>query len=142
MVVDDALAAEIERARARAVGGDPEGARVDLAALWRAATRAGDAFRACVAAHYLAHAQDAPRAQLAWHLRALRAADAVGDDRVAGFYPSLHGNVADGYLRLGDGARARRHVERARAAEHLLPDDGYGRMIRGLLARLDAATGL
>ncbi len=56
------------------------------------------------------------------------------------FYPSLHVNLGDTYLRLGDAQRARLHVEQARASEHVLGDDHYGRMIRSLMVRLSEAT--
>jgi hypothetical protein len=56
------------------------------------------------------------------------------------FYSSLHANLADVYLRLGQHNQARQHVERARAVEAALPDDGYGQMIRRLIARLSEAV--
>lgn len=117
-----------------------EAARPLYEELWERATRAGDQYHCSVVAHFMAHAQVEPQAQLTWHLRALHAADAVGDERVITFYPSLYGNVADAYLRLGDPAQAQHYIERASAAASVLQDDGYGRMIQRLIARVTQAT--
>lgn len=140
MADDDAMITRIGRAKTLAENGDRHGARALFETLWAEATSAGDELHACVVAHFMAHAQDAPEAQLDWHLRALRAADAVGDDRVVGFYPSLHANLGDTYLRLGDLPHARQHIEKARDTEHVLERDGYGQMMRSLIARLTEAT--
>jgi hypothetical protein len=48
----------------------------------------------------------------------------------------LHLNLGEGYRKLGDGARAREHLDRGLAAVDTLPDDGYGRIIRGGLEGL------
>ena len=117
-----------------------EEARPIYEALWADATRAKDAYRRCVVAHFMAHAQVEPEVQLTWHLRALHAADAVHDDRVGTFYPSLYGNVADAYLQLGDPAQAQHYIDKARAVAAILPDDGYGRMIQRLIARVTQAV--
>jgi hypothetical protein len=71
--------------------------------------------------------------ELRWDLRALAAADELTDRRarehhhslaVAGFYPSLHLNLADVHRRLGDEERARDHLTRAEHAVDTLGDDG------------------
>jgi hypothetical protein len=89
-----------------------------------------DDFDACVAAHYLARHQPDPAAALEWNLRALGHADAAGAERVRGFYPSLHLNLAKAYEDAGDLAAAARHYELAGEAARELPDDGYSAMIR------------
>ena len=89
-----------------------------------------DDFDACVAAHYLARHQSDPRAALEWNLRALEHADAAGAERVRGFYPSLHLNLAKSYEDTGDLTAATRHYELAGKAVRELPDDGYSAMIR------------
>ena len=127
---------KIGQAQDLAANGDREGARALYDALWAEATRAGDQYQACVVAHFLAHAHIEPEAQLDWHLRALQAANAVGDERVRAFYPSLHANLGDVYLRLGNLTRAQEHIDKARETEHILPDDGYGRLVRSLIIRL------
>ncbi|MEO7269804.1 MAG: hypothetical protein ABIW49_11425 [Knoellia sp.] len=62
----------------------------------------------------------------------------------AGFAPSLHLNLGDGYLRLGRVEDARRELTMARAAVAALGDDGYGAMILrgldGLEARLEGGS--
>lgn len=128
--------AQLDRAQECMVRGDRDAARALYADLWTATTRAGDPYWACVVAHFMAHAQDAPEAQLDWHQRALRAADAVGDGRVRAFYPSLHANLAEVYGRLNRLVEARHHLDAARAAAPALADDGYGQMIHRLIARL------
>ncbi len=133
---DSAMIDKIGRAQDLAANGDRAGARTIYDALWSEAIRAGDQYQACVVAHFLAHAHVDPEAQLAWHLHALHAADAVGDERVRSFYPSLHANLGDVYLRLGNLAQAQEHIDKAGETEHVLPDDGYGRLMRSLIIRL------
>ncbi|MGZ6389187.1 MAG: hypothetical protein ACXWQZ_07985 [Ktedonobacterales bacterium] len=70
-----------------------EAARPVYEELWESATRAHDQYHCCIVAHFMAHAQVEAEAQRAWHLRALHAADAVYDERVTSFYPSLYGNL-------------------------------------------------
>lgn len=108
--------------------------------LWAAATRGGDEYQRCIVAHFMAHAQVEPEALLTWHLRALQAADAVHDGRVTTFYPSLYANIADAYLRLDDPTQAKHYIDKARAVASTLQDDGYGRMIQGLIARVTQAV--
>ncbi len=133
---DSAMIDTIDQAQALLANGDHEGAHALYEALWVEASRTQDQYQACIIAHFLAHAHVEPHAQLDWHLRALHAADTVGDERVRAFYPSLHANLGDVYLRLGNFTRAQEHINKAREIEHVLPDDGYGRMIRSLIVRL------
>ena len=76
---------------------------------------------------------------------ALAAAEMVTDARaqqagmtlpVAGLYPSLHLNLSECYRKLGDLARAREHLEQARAMSDVLGDDEYGRLIRDGLQKV------
>lgn len=139
--MDDAeLTVRIRRAQACEVQRDMDAARAVYAELWEAATRGGDSYAACIAAHFMAHAQDEPETQLAWHTRAFDCAEGArvaGDERSAPFFPSLHANLADVYLRLGDRERAQAHIERAR--ESTLSADAYGQSVRTLIARLSDA---
>jgi hypothetical protein len=115
-------------------------ARAIYSELWNEATRSGDQYQACIVAHFMAHTHDESQAQLIWHLRALQAADvaaAQGDYRVRDFYPSLHANLGDVYMRLGRCDRARAHIDAAREADSLLPDDAYGGTVRYLIDRLE-----
>lgn len=140
--LDPALVATIERAQLLAQGEEQAAARALLLPFWDAALRTDDQPTACVVAHYLAHAQETPAAALDWHRRALAAADAADDERLHTFYPSLHANVAEAALRIGDLTAARQHVVAAQAIAHRLGADGYGRMSRALIARLATATAL
>ncbi|MGH3319448.1 MAG: hypothetical protein ACRDN9_04590 [Streptosporangiaceae bacterium] len=130
--------------------GDNESARVGLEAVWTEIGPDGDPFHRCVLAHYMADAQDGPREKLLWDQRALDAAGSLTDERakeyhaslsVRGFYPSLHLNLAQDHHLLGDEARARDQIERAKEVAHLLGDDGYGNTVRFAIARLDAEIG-
>jgi hypothetical protein len=126
----------LARAQALAVQGHREEARALYAALYAEALGSGDPYWACVAAHFLAHMQGTAEAQRDWHLRALQAADAVGDERVRAFYPSLHANLAEVYLRLNDSAQARAHLAQARAAAECLPDGGADPSVGLLIERV------
>ena len=119
-------------------------AAAGLAVLVPAAER-GDALHRCLLAHFLAEAQPDPAQELSWDLRALQVADELSDARlrawqptlsVAAFRPSLLLNVAASYRKVGDVAMARATVAQAQAASLVLADDGYGRLIRGGIARI------
>jgi hypothetical protein len=119
--------------------GDGEGARVALLAIWDDIGASGDALHRCTLAHYLADLYDDPAVALTWDVRALDAADALTEERaqqhhaslhVAGFYPSLHLNLADNYRRLGSFAAARDHIAAARQVLPALPPGPYGDLIR------------
>jgi hypothetical protein len=93
----------------------------------------------CVLAHVMADVQDDVHQELVWDQRALAAADALTDERatqagvalpVAGWYPSLHLNLAECYRTLGDLHRAREHLHRAQAGISALGDDEYGQLIK------------
>lgn len=126
--------------------GERDAARQLLAGLWERLGPDGDPLHRCAIAHSMADTQDDPHDELAWDLLALEAAESVTDGRVqqagmpgtvAGFYPSLHLNLGDVYRRLGNLTRAREHLALGRAATDALADDGYARMIRSGLDRLD-----
>ncbi|MBP2369149.1 hypothetical protein [Pseudonocardia parietis] len=142
-VMDPVLAAITEAVEAGCAG-DPGAARTQLAAIWERLGEDGDPFHRCTLAHYAADVQDDPHEELRWDERALAAAGEVTDERarahhaslhIAGFYPSLHLNLADVHRRLGHDADARRHLELARERIDALADDGYGRMIRSAIER-------
>ena len=110
--------------------GNAEEARGRLAELWEDAEVQADPLHRCTLAHHAADLQTTVIDELAWDLRALEAAGEVTPERARAHHPSLHLNLGDAYLRLGDAAGACHHLERARACLDRLPDDGYGRMIR------------
>ncbi|MGI5212760.1 hypothetical protein [Plantactinospora sp. CA-290183] len=107
--------------------GRPAEARALFEQAW---ARRTDDYDACVAAHCVARQQDDPEEILRWNQEALRHADAVGDDRIAAFYPSLQVSVAMAHERLGNPVAARTAF--GRAAEHVgaLPADAYGEQLR------------
>jgi hypothetical protein len=126
--------------------GERDAARALFTELWDEVGPAGDPMHRCAVAHWMADVKDDLQAELMWDLRALEAADAVTAERaqqagmtspVTAMHPSLHLDLAEAHRELGDLAGARRHLSLGRAAAGALPDDGYGRMIRGGLARLE-----
>lgn len=141
----DPTMARIGEGMALGQRGERAAARELLAEVWAGIGEDGDPFHRCALAHAMADVQDDVREELRWDERALVAADVLTDERaaqggvaggVAGFYPSLHLNLAECHRKLGDVDRAREHLDRGRATLGVLPDDGYGRLIRGGYARL------
>jgi hypothetical protein len=106
----------------------------DGALFLRAWEVAGDDWERCVAAHYVALSRPSAGERLRWNLRCLELADAVGDARVAGFYPSLHASVGRAWEELGDVPAAREAFERAAGHGGVLGEDAYGESLRGLIA--------
>ena len=90
--------------------GRTDDARKLFVQAWEAST---DDYDACVAAHYVARYQTNPQDTLRWNQEALTRADAVGDDRVQSFYPSLYLNMGHSYEVLGNLAEARRYYKLA-----------------------------
>lgn len=128
---------------------DPDAGRAALIAIWRQVGPSGDAFHRCVLAHYLADLFDEPAVALVWDVRALDAADSLTDERarqhhaslqVAGFYPSLHLNIADNLRRLGAFAAAAEHIGEAEKHSTALGSDGYGDIIRTGIAQVRGAV--
>ncbi|MEV0768925.1 hypothetical protein [Nocardia salmonicida] len=148
MTTADPIMARITQGVSDFRAGDPDRARADLLAVWADIGPAGDPLHRCTLAHYLADTYDDPAEALVWDVRALDAADTLTDTRlndhhaglqVAGFYPSLHLNLADNFRRLGAFPAATRHIEAARERLGILPDDDYGALIRGACTGVAAA---
>jgi hypothetical protein len=135
--------AEVLDAIAMAQSGDVEAGRTALEARWSAADASDHAVR-CVVAHHLADLQTDLDEEIRWDELALIELPHLRDEDVAGlgvasaagFAPSLHLNLGDGYLRRGDVERAREHLELGRATLVRLADDAYGVMIRRGFDRL------
>ncbi|MGI5424430.1 hypothetical protein [Streptomyces sp. CA-179760] len=127
--------------------GDREEARHRFLDLWAQIGEHGDPLHRCTLAHYLADTQDDPGDELAWDLRALTAAEETDGDglpsgaAVRAFYPSLHLNLADDYLRLGRHDAARAHLHRARGTAAALADDSYGDGVWAAIERLESRLG-
>jgi hypothetical protein len=144
----DTVMADITAAVTLGRTGETETARLRLGELWERIGPTGDAFHRCTLAHYLADLYDDPAEALVWDVRALDAAKALTDDRaqryhdslpVAGFFPSLHLNLADNFRRLGSFTAARDHLTAARAQEHTLGNDEYGALIRQAISGVEEA---
>ncbi|MGO4463769.1 hypothetical protein AB4039_41915 [Streptomyces sp. M-16] len=140
----DAIGQAVAEGRA----GDIPSARRKLLALWSTIGVTGDPLHRCSLAHYLADLYEDPAHALAWNIRALDAADAVTERRaqehdaglhIAGFYPSLHLNLADDYRRLGSFEAATEHIEAAEALTPRLPQDSYGDLVRGAIQEVSDA---
>ncbi len=138
----DPVMAAVTEAVTRGHQGDKEGARADLLALWAQVGDDGDAFHRCVIAHYVADVTPGVEEELVWDERALAAAHETSDERarsyhsslaIAGFFPSLHLNLADVLRRLGRFEDAEAHVAHTAARIEVLPHDGYGTTIREAL---------
>ncbi len=115
---------------AEGMAAEGEGRAADAKALfdqaWSAST---DDVGACIAAHYLARHQASPEAQFQWKQEALRRAEAVADDRVREFFPSLYLNFARSLETLGQSTEACRYY--SLAAERLddLPPSPYANLV-------------
>ena len=137
----------IREAARLANDGEVAEAKRRLLSLSDCLTELPDPLAECVLAHHLADLQDDPHEELRWDLISLAAADQVTDARAAaeslrggrrGLYPSIHLNLAEDYLKLGDRDAARRSVRAAGDHLDVLPDDSYGHRSRAGFARLDA----
>lgn len=138
----------IGRAVAEGQAGDSACARQKLLNLWSEIGATGDPLHRCSLAHYLADLYEEPARALAWDIRALDAADAVTEQRVqehhaglhiAGFYPSLHLNLADNYRRLGSFEAATEHINAAKTHAASLPQNPYGDLLRGAVQEVAEA---
>ncbi|MFJ4775884.1 hypothetical protein [Streptomyces sp. NPDC088762] len=120
---------------------EAEGRNSDARGLFqRAWDIAADDYEACVAAHYLARHQPTPEATLRWNETCLALADRVGDERVRGFHPSLHGTIGRAHLDLGRPAEARAHFEAAAGRLADVPPGPYADWLRLCIARGLRAT--
>ena len=70
-------------------------------------------YDACIAAHYVARFQETPEGTLHWNQIALDHANAVDDERVKEFYPSLYVNLGHSYEAIGDQANAQKYYQLA-----------------------------
>ncbi|MGI5228734.1 hypothetical protein [Actinoallomurus sp. CA-142502] len=114
---------------------ETEGRAADARALFEQAWRtAADDYEACVAAHYLARHQPTPRETLRWNQECLERANRVGDERVTGFYASLHLNLAKAHRDLDEPQEARRHFTAAAAHVNDAPPGPYADGLRFAIA--------
>ncbi len=94
-------------------------------------------YDACIAAHYVARHQKTPEEILRWNQESLDRADALNDERMQDFYPSLYLNLGKAHEDLGNREMARKCYELAAARMNGLPGGRYGDVVRdGIKRRL------
>ncbi len=96
----------------------------------RAWNEAANDFEKFTAAHYVARHQKSVADKLNWDKIALKLASNINDDTVKETFPSLYLNIAKCYEDLNDFEGARENYQLALAFTSLLPDTGYGNMIK------------
>jgi tetratricopeptide (TPR) repeat protein len=89
-----------------------------------------DSYDACIAAHYVARHQPTANDTLQWNQEALHQAANVDAVRIENFYPSLYLNLAYSHEVLEDYAAAIRYYDLALEKASVLPQDGYGDLVR------------
>ena len=88
-----------------------------------------DDFDACIAAHFLARHRP-PEEMRHWNQVALDHANAVDDERIQGFYPSLYLNLGWSHEQLADLTAAGRYYALAVARLDNLPAGPYADVVR------------
>lgn len=95
---------------------------VDACTLYhRAWNSAADDYERCIAAHYVARYQTLPQEILAWNQLALKHAEAVNDERVTSFFPSLYVNLGHAHEQVGQIEEAQRYYNLAAASGTIPP---------------------
>ena len=112
--------------------GRPDDARLLFLQAWEQST---DNYDACVAAHYVARHQKTPEETLYWNQESLTRADAVDDERVHAFYPSLYLNMGKAHEDLGDIEQAWKYYQLASARADSLPEGRYADTVRDGIKR-------
>jgi tetratricopeptide (TPR) repeat protein len=117
---------------AAGMAAEGEGRGAEAKALFEQAWESSrDDYEACIAAHYVARHQATPEARFEWNERALHRAQAVGDERVLDFLPSLFLNYAHSLEQLGRTREACSYYGLAAARLDDLPPGGYAQLVRG-----------
>ena len=112
--------------------GRPNDALLLFLQAWQQST---DDYEACVAAHYVARHQKTPQESLRWNQESLDRADAVNEERVRDFYPSLYLNMGKSYEDIGDRREACRNYQLAAARLSGLSEGRYRDVVRDGIAR-------
>ncbi len=92
---------------------------------------ASNDFEKFTAAHYVARHQENVAGKLEWDETALQLALKINDDSIKAALPSLYLNIAKCHEDLNDFKNARINYDLALSFSNLLPNDGYGNMIKG-----------
>lgn len=72
-----------------------------------------DDYEACIAAHYVARYKETSEEMLNWNQAALDYANAVNDEQVSEFFPSLYLSLGRSYEMLGDMRKAESYYQLA-----------------------------
>lgn len=112
--------------------GEIEQAALCYRRAWESST---DDLERCIAAHYVARCEASAEERLRWNHSALSAALAVADERVEGFYASLHLNVGKSYEDLEQWAEAAASYDDAESAAQSLPEGPYRDTVSGAISR-------
>lgn len=107
--------------------GEAEQANYLFTQAWNEATNDFEKF---TAAHYIARHQKTVTDKLKWDQSALELAMKINDESVKATFPSLYLNMAKCYEDLNDFVNAEKNYQAALSFTNLLPDDGYGSMIK------------
>ena len=107
--------------------GKPDDAKALFMQAWE---QSQDDYEACIAAHYVARHQPSFEENLRWNQESLARADAVGDERVRDFYPSLLLNLGHSHEILGDEAEAAKYYDLAVERVDELPPGPYSDVVR------------
>jgi tetratricopeptide (TPR) repeat protein len=99
-----------------------------------------DDYDACIAAHFVARAQESPEDALAWNQLALRHAEAARDERVRPFFASLYLNLGFAREMLGQLAEAVSDYAAAGAWLPEVPEGPYREVVRGGIERARERT--
>jgi len=78
---------------------------------WQAWQAATNDYEACIAAHYMARCHDSPEEVFRWNQEALERANAIDDERVREFLPSLYLNMGRSFELLGKHAEAQKFFD-------------------------------
>jgi len=89
-----------------------------------------DDYDACMVSHYVARLQKTPQDILHWNQESLNYANAVNDERVQTFYPSLYLNMGKSHEELGDKDKAKDYYQLAADTLRVLPEGKYADMVR------------
>jgi len=118
--------------------GKPEEATQLFLQAWN---EAANDFERLTAAHYVARHQKSVAEKLVWDETALQLALRINNDTVKGTLPSLYLNIAKCYEDLDDFDNAKGKYKLALSFADLLPDSGYGNMIKsGIIKGLERVT--
>jgi rifampin ADP-ribosylating transferase len=127
---------------AQGMGKEAEGKTEEAAKLFlQAWDEAIDDFEKFTSAHYVARHQKSISDKLKWDEISLNLALKIDDKAMKVSYPSLYLNIAKCYEDLNDSVNAKKNYILALSFTHLLPEDGYGKMIKsGISSGLNRIT--